>query len=233
MGPLPSPSTHMPENFAVYDDDKAIGVDAPKLGDLEFLQGEKVELGEGKVCVVVFLTTYSKDNFPNMTELSELSKQYPNVAFTGVLVDPLGTREDPKSKATVTNFLNYHKDDTIKRDPTAEPPHIAFPVAYDPTKEYKNKWQEDCKQAAIDIPTAFIVGKDGKILWREKFGLLACQEEQVRCWCCIPGAARACGRGQADGVAGQQAEGRGRGRGGGGRGRFRHGVLDFLNTNEL
>merc|ERR1712224_578815 len=132
--------------------------------------GEKVELGEGKVCVVVFLTTYSKDNFPNMTELSELSKQYPNVAFTGVLVDPLGTREDPKSKATVMNFLNYHKDDTIKRDPTAEPPHIAFPIAYDPTKEYKNKWQEDCKQAAIDIPTAFIVGKDGKILWREKFG---------------------------------------------------------------
>merc|ERR1712167_86133 len=86
MGPLPSPSTHMPENFAVYDDDKAIGVDAPKLGDLEFLQGEKVELGEGKVCVVVFLTTYSKDNFPNMTELSELSKQYPNVAFTGCLL---------------------------------------------------------------------------------------------------------------------------------------------------
>merc|ERR1711934_478436 len=170
MGPLPSPSTHMPENFAVYDDDKAIGVDAPKIGDLRFLQGEKVELGTGKVCVVIFLTTYAKDNFPNMTELSELSKQYPDVAFTGVLVDPLGTREDPKSKATVMNFLNYHKDDTIKRDPTAEPPHIAFPIAYDPTKEYKNKWQEDCKQAAIDIPTAFIVGKDGKILWREKFG---------------------------------------------------------------
>merc|ERR1711939_915707 len=109
MGPLPSPSTHMPENFAVYDDDKAIGVDAPKLGDLRFLQGEKVELGTGKVCVVIFLTTYAKDNFPNMTELSELSKQYPNVAFTGVLVDPLGTRADPNSDEVVVNFLRYRR----------------------------------------------------------------------------------------------------------------------------
>merc|ERR1711970_1046594 len=170
MGPFTHPQYPHAGEFRSLRRRQGHRRDAPKLGDLEFLQGEKVELGEGKVCVVVFLTTYSKDNFPNMTELSELSKQYPNVAFTGVLVDPLGTREDPKSKATVTNFLNYHKDDTIKRDPTAEPPHIAFPVAYDPTKEYKNKWQEDCKQAAIDIPPAFIVGKDGKILWREKFG---------------------------------------------------------------
>merc|ERR1711966_308387 len=145
MGPF---HTHtellkMPENFAIYDDDKAIGVEAPKIGDLRFLQGEKVEVGAGKPCVIVFLTTYAKDNFPNMTELSELSKQFPAVAFTGVLVDPIGTRSDP----------------------TSEPPHIAFPVCHDPNKEYKNKWQEDCKLAAIDIPTAFIVGADGKVLW--------------------------------------------------------------------
>merc|ERR1711966_135193 len=110
----------MPENFAVYDDDKAIGVQAPKLGDIRFLQGEKVEVGSGKVNVVVFISTYAKDNFPNMTELSELSKKYPDVAFTGVLVDPLGTREDPKSDAVVQNFVHYHDEvDGVKR---FEPP---------------------------------------------------------------------------------------------------------------
>ncbi len=130
-----------------------IGDPAPKLEVKSFVKGEPVkEFGAGKTYVVEFWATWCGPCKVSIPHLTELQKKHPEVAFIGVSV-----WEQDQSK--VKPFVDEMGD------------KMAYRVAMDVVPEGAQGDQGAMAKSwmtaagARGIPTAFIVGGDGKIYW--------------------------------------------------------------------
>ena len=129
-----------------------IGSPAPALKVAKWVKGTPIPRFEkGKLYVVEFWATWCGPCKTSIPHLTEMAKKYKGkVSFTGVSV----FEHDPKYGPKVAAFVKEMG------------PKMGYNVAMDddPNSGFMAKnWMIAAKQDGI--PTAFIVGKDGKIAW--------------------------------------------------------------------
>ena len=129
-----------------------IGDDAPAIEVSHWLKGTPVvKFEKGKVYVVEFWATWCgpcKASMPHISSLQEEYKAY-NVEFVGISDEEL---------PTVVGFLV--QDDNEGKQWYEK---MGYTVATDPDRSVFNDYMKAAGQNGI--PTAFIVGKTGKIEW--------------------------------------------------------------------
>ncbi|MFH1419035.1 MAG: redoxin domain-containing protein [Planctomycetota bacterium] len=141
---------------ATADDDDAkltIGDKAPAIEISHWIKGDKVtKFEKDKVYVLEFWATWCGPCVAGMPHLSELQKKYADkdVTIIGVSNEEL---------ETVTEFLarKYEKEGKTHNDRTE------YTLATDPDKSADKDYMLAANQNGI--PTAFIIGKSGKIEW--------------------------------------------------------------------
>ena len=146
-------------DVVTYGDDKALGVEAPPLSNLDFIRGEKQEFVAGKIYVLYYFNTFYKGAFPVMEEFTKLTEKYADqVVFIAISNDA----EKEKAEKILTK--------EIKDVNTGELQRMGFPnVAFDPSKATAKLYSACFDSPIMSCPMAFIVGKDGKIEWRQQF----------------------------------------------------------------
>lgn len=69
VDPLAAPKTApvAKEGFVTYADDAALGKPAPSLSTLEWIQGEPLKFGEGKITVLLFFAKFAKGDYTTVS----------------------------------------------------------------------------------------------------------------------------------------------------------------------
>lgn len=138
---------------AAFAGELGVGLKAPPLTVAKWVKGKPVKLGDGKIHVVEFWATWCGPCKTSIPHLTELQKKYKDkVTFTGVSI-----WEDPKA----TDNAHIEKVESFVKE---WGPKMDYTVAAD---GYEGTMAKEWMEAAEGqgIPTAFIVGGDGKVLW--------------------------------------------------------------------
>jgi len=148
-------------SFAIAQEEQArpaptltVGSKAPAIKVAKWIKGSPVtKLGEGKVNVVEFWATWCGPCKVSIPHLTELAKKYKGKAtFTGVSVFEV---PQPKDESYIKNVVKFVKDEGAQMN---------YNVCADGKEGTMGKtWMEAANQDGI--PTAFVIGKDGKVLW--------------------------------------------------------------------
>lgn len=124
-----------------------VGDPAPAFDISDWLRGDKLATFEpGKVTVMEFWATWCgpcKMSIPHLSELQERYKDY-GVRFVGISDEKVDT---------VKGFIE--KDEWVQK--------MRYTVATDPDRSVFKSYMQAASQNGI--PTAFIVGKTGKVEW--------------------------------------------------------------------
>ncbi len=126
-----------------------VGSAAPPIKVSKWIKGKPNKLGHGNINVVEFWATWCVPCKVSIPHLTELAKKY-------------------KGKANFTGVSVYERPDTdmaaVEKFVKDEGESMSYNVAADAKGGVMAKsWMEAAKQEGI--PTAFVIGKDGKILW--------------------------------------------------------------------
>jgi thiol-disulfide isomerase/thioredoxin len=132
---------------ACWAGDLQIGAEAPPTDISHVLKGEAIEEFEnGKIYVLEFWATWCgpcRTSMPHISELQEHYKDY-DVTFIGISDEPV---------ETVQTFIDKPEWDKKTR----------YTIAVDPDKSAYQHYMGGT--GSRGIPTAFIVGKDGRLEW--------------------------------------------------------------------
>ena len=131
----------------------SIGDSAPPITVSKWVKGEKVDaLDKGQTYVVEFWATWCGPCRATIPHLTELQKKYKGVSFIGVSV----WESDPKAVEPFVKEMGDKMDYRVAMDDVAAD-------AKANEGKMANAWMKAAEEGGI--PTAFIVGKDGKIAW--------------------------------------------------------------------
>ncbi|TVP96957.1 MAG: TlpA family protein disulfide reductase [Planctomycetaceae bacterium] len=139
-----------------------IGSAAPKLDVEHWIQDGNgffkpvTEFEEGKVYVVEFWATWCGPCLASMPHLAELQNRY-----RGQGVQIVSISDEPLEE--VTTFLKRKTTTADGDETTFAEITSAYSLTTDPDRSAHEAYMEGARQQGI--PTAFIVGKDGKIEW--------------------------------------------------------------------
>lgn len=144
-----------------YDDESIFGETCPSLELLDPIKGGKVDLQPGKVHVVWFFVTFYKGAYIVHEELSRLSENYAKDAtFICVSADA--------EKEKAEKYLQKIAEGKVYDENTKAVLRCDAPfIAWDANKATGKMFQQIANQGVLHVPQAFIVGKDGKIVWRQ------------------------------------------------------------------
>lgn len=145
-----------------YSDDACLGVDAPSLELLEFVKGEKIDLQPGRVTVLFFFNTFYKGAFGINEEFTVLFEKY------GKDVNFIAINNDAE-KEKLDKFLGKLAEGKIYDENTKKPQRldVAY-IAFDDKKATAKMYATASNMTIMSCPHLFIVGKDGKIAWRQQ-----------------------------------------------------------------
>jgi thiol-disulfide isomerase/thioredoxin len=130
-----------------------VGDAAPALSVDQWIQGPEVrELERGKTYVVEFWATWCPPCVASIPHLNELQKANPDVVFLGVAGSESTKKDEPDNRLENLRKFVADKGDAMR-----------YRVAYDEDRSMANTWMRPAGQGRI--PTAFLVGRDGKIAW--------------------------------------------------------------------
>lgn len=149
-----------PEAYMTYEDDAAIGKDAPSIDSVEYVKGDPIKLGDGKVSVVTFFAKFAKGDYTTVVGVSKLADAFPDVQFLGISVDP--------AKGDAEGFLK--KIGTSMPEIYVASLDVNYPLAWDAGKAVKEEYRKAAGMMALGASACFVVDGSGKIVWREQFG---------------------------------------------------------------
>jgi thiol-disulfide isomerase/thioredoxin len=130
-----------------------IGKAAPPLMVSRFVKGTPVtKLPPGKISVVEFWATWCGPCKTSIPHLTALARKYPAIKFIGVSV----LERNPANVVPFVKQVGPRMDYTVAMDRVP-------PGAGGDSGAMATTWMEAAGQDGI--PTAFVVGKDGKIEW--------------------------------------------------------------------
>lgn len=126
----------------------APGDKADELDQLVWVQGEPVKIfdkqeKDKKIFIIAFLATWDKGCVLSMPVLSAMQKKL-------------------KKENVVIVGISKEKEQVLKEYLNKNPKNLSFPFAADPSGHISDRYTGTDAR----IPLVFIVGKDGKILWR-------------------------------------------------------------------
>jgi len=130
-----------------------VGDRAPRIDIAHWVKGEESRgLEPNKVYVLEFWATWCGPCVAGMSHLSELQAKYAdqNVAVIGVSDEPL-------PKVVEFLFRTNKADDKLQND------RILYALTCDPDRSVYDDYMKAAAQ--ISIPTAFLIGKEGRIEW--------------------------------------------------------------------
>lgn len=130
-----------------------VGARAPRIDIAHWVKGEECHGFEpDKVYVLEFWATWCGPCVASMPHLSELQETYAdrNVAVIGVSDEPL-------QKVVEFLFRTNKADDKVQND------RILYALTCDPDRSAYDDYMKAAAQ--ISIPTAFLIGKQGRIEW--------------------------------------------------------------------
>jgi len=129
-----------------------VGSVAPKIEVSSWVKGAPVnDLHRGHVYVVEFWATWCPPCRESIPHLTEFAKQYKNITFVGVSAFENNQADVVPFVKQMGSKMDYHVALDKQSSPTARVGYMA------------EKWMAAANQDGI--PTAFIVGKNGKIAW--------------------------------------------------------------------
>lgn len=140
-------------SFVLASADLKIGDTAPPIKVAKWIKGKPANLKSGRVNVVEFWATWCGPCKASIPHLTELAKKYKGkVDFTGVSV---WEERNLKQNTHLKKVSDFVTEWGAKMD---------YNVAADGFEGTMAKtWMEAAGQGGI--PTAFVIGKDGKVLW--------------------------------------------------------------------
>lgn len=131
----------------------AVGDDAPKLQVSTWIKGQPVNgIDKGKVYVVEFWATWCgpcRESIPHLTKTQKDNKDVIVIGVASYERKPKSGSDDRKAK-----LEKFVKDQGDKMN---------YRVAFETDDKMGSAWMDAAKQEGI--PTAFIVGGDGKIAY--------------------------------------------------------------------
>ena len=130
-----------------------VGDKAPALSVEDWVKGKKVEKFEsGKVYVVEFWATWCGPCIEGIPHLTELQKEYKDkkVTILSIASSERGADNNSKLKG-VENFVKKQGE------------KMGYTVGYDSDRSMSKDWMTPAGRSTI--PSAFLVGSDGKIAW--------------------------------------------------------------------
>lgn len=131
-----------------------VGSAAPALTVTKWVKGDEVKSFEsGKVYVVEFWATWCppcRESIPHLTDLQKSHKA--DLTVIGVA----SSERKPKTG-------DDNRQDKLESFVTAQGDKMAYTVAYDAKGKTGVDWMNPAGRTTI--PTAFVVGADGKIAW--------------------------------------------------------------------
>lgn len=130
-----------------------VGIKAPPLAVAKWIKGKPAKLGDGKVRVVEFWATWCGPCKVSIPHLTELQKKL------GDKVDIIGVSIWEEKEATDNSFLTKVED--FVKEWGGKMDYRVAADGYEGTMA--KTWMEAAEGQGI--PTAFIVGKDGTVLW--------------------------------------------------------------------
>ncbi|MCC6322636.1 MAG: TlpA family protein disulfide reductase [Phycisphaerales bacterium] len=127
---------------------------APALSIEQWLKGTPVNgFQTGTVYVVEFWATWCPPCVANIPHLTKLQAEHPEVVIIGVAAsERKATDGKPDTRVEKLNTFIAQRGDAI-----------GYRMAYDEDRSMSREWMAPAGRNTI--PTAFIVGKDGKLAW--------------------------------------------------------------------
>lgn len=144
------PNAEVFNEYCTYADDAALGQQCPDLSSLDYVQGDKLTVGDGRVKIVFFWGKYLKwQCWPTMIGMCEINEAHPDVDIVGIAAD--------KKKKDVERFIE-------KGECRAD-----CALAFDMNWVLKDAFRKLMKVGALAVPHAFLIDGSGKIVWRQAY----------------------------------------------------------------
>ncbi|MHC4219958.1 MAG: peroxiredoxin family protein [Planctomycetota bacterium] len=138
---------------AVQGEGLTIGDPAPPIDVAHWMKGDALEEFEvGRVYVLEFWATWCGPCIAGMDHLSQTQKAYER---RGVTV--IGLSDEPLQKTVKFLCSRFGPEKVLQND------RIAYTLATDPDRSVHRDYLEAA--AILGIPTAFVIGKDGRVEW--------------------------------------------------------------------
>ena len=137
-------------SYITYSDDASLGEACPDLSTLDYVQGEPIKIGDGRVKIVFFWGKYLKwQTWPIMIGMSEINEAFADVDIVGIAAD--------KKRRDVERFLEKGE---CRSD---------VALAFDGDWTLKDAFRKLMKVGALAVPHAFLINGEGKIVWRQAY----------------------------------------------------------------
>lgn len=141
------------EKYKSYDNDSCIGQKAPSLATLDYCELDFPKPTDGKAYIILFWAQYHKPGYEFIKRYSMLAEQYRNqIDFVAAFTDP--------GKEVGQKFI----DDPAGKYSSVFPLKMA--TAHDVKHQLKNVYV-DLTLKVLSVPHAFLVSKEGKIIWHQ------------------------------------------------------------------
>jgi len=161
----------VPEEFKIYNDEKCLGKTAPSLGSLDIMhwpegveQVEEIKYADNTATVVCFWAKTHKGNYPTLctwSDMAELDRYKDTVRFVGVARDA--------DQNNVTKYMGKigKFNETLGKNGITIAGGI--PLAYDVAMQVNVGFRVETALKVLGVDNAFIVNKEGTIMWRSVF----------------------------------------------------------------
>jgi len=150
-------SSDIPADKLTYNDDPALGKPMPDMSTLKWLKGEAPKKGE--VTVVLFWAKYAKGDYKHVAHFNELLKKHPELQLIGISCDA----EEGDAAKFLTKIGKEMAEQNIKSL------DCDYAMAFDVGKVVGTACKELSKLNMMSAGMAYILNKEGTIVWREGF----------------------------------------------------------------